>query len=132
MKQLDLSNIVMHRVVLSNIDFTDANLENSDFSYSDFSSANLKRCNLKNANLFSTILSNANLEFADLRGANLNNIIINKDPKKFLATKIDIDQIKYFWPEISWFYACFEIYVDGQRLACQEEIQNEFNKIRGF
>lgn len=132
MKQLDLSNIVMHRVVLSNIDFTDANLENSDFSYSDFSSANLKRCNLKNANLFSTILSNANLEFADLRGANLNNIIINKDPKKFLATKIDINQIKYFWPEISWFYACFEIYVDGQRLACQEEIQNEFNKIRGF
>lgn len=132
MKQLDLSNIVMRRVLLNNIDFTDANLENSDFSYCDFSNANLEGCNLRKANLFSAILSNANLAFADLRGANLNNITINKEREKFLATKIDIGQIKYFWPEISWFYSCFDIYADEQKLACQQEIQNEFSKIRGF
>ena len=70
---------------------------------------------MRKANLFSAILSNANLAFADLRGANLNNITINKEREKFLATKIDIGQIKYFWPEISWFYSCFDIYADEQK-----------------
>lgn len=128
MHQINLSNMIMSKCIFRNTDMRNANLENSDFSYCDFRGSNLEKSNLKNTNLFGSILSDANLSYVDLRSTNLNNIVTNKKKENYMGTKITIEQIKYFWPEISWFHSYFEIYI-GDKIACESEVQLAFRKI---
>ena len=132
MRHFDLSSKNFSRVLFRNVDLLGSDMRNSDFSYCDFSNANLEKCNFSGANLFCATLSNTNLSYADLRGSNLNNTIFKKDRKFFLDTKIYIYQLKYFWPEITTFYHCFQVYVNDSSLATQKDIESEFDKIRGF
>ncbi len=132
MKKFDLSNKCFSRLLFKNANLSESNMRNSDFSYCDFSEANLEACDLTNANFFSVILNNTNLCCADLRGTNLNNAKIKKEAGYFINTKIHICQLKYFWPEITMFYQCFQIYTDDVNLASEKEIEFEFDKIRGF
>lgn len=131
-RRFDLSNKCFRRVLFKNADLSESNMKNSDFSYCDFSNANLEACDLSDSNLFSVTFSNTNLCYADLRRANLNNSIIKKEKKYFLNTKIYIYQLKYFWPEVTMFYQCLQIYIDNVNLASKKEIEFEFDKIRGF
>lgn len=131
MKRFDLSNKLFIRLIFKNVDLAESNMKNSDFSYCDFTNANLESCDLSNSNLFCAIFSNTNLCYADLRGANLNNSIIKKEKKYFVNTKINIYQLKYFWPEIIMFYQYLQIYINNN-LASKKEIEAEFDRIRGF
>ena len=132
MRKFDLSNKCFRRVLFKNVDLSDSNMKNSDFSYCDFSNANLEACDLSDSNLFGVTFSNTNLCYADLRRANLNNSIIKKEKKYFLNTKIYVYQLKYFWPDVTMFYQCLQIYIDNVNLASKKEIEFEFDKIRGF
>lgn len=132
LRKLNLSNKKFSRLYFKNVNLLEADMRNSDFSYCDFTDANLQKCNFSNSNLFSAIFSNTNLCDADLRGCNLNNMIIKKTPKFYRNTKININQIKYFWPEITMIYKNFQIYIKNFRLATEKEIEFEFDKIRGF
>ena len=132
LKRLDLSNKDCPRLLFKNADLEESNMSNSNFSYCDFSNANLQKCSFSNSNLHGAILSEADLCYSDLRGCNLNNTIIKKNKAKFQYTKININQIKYFWPEIADIYFVFLIYSDENKLATIEEIEFEFDRIRGF
>lgn len=128
----DLSNKCLRELLFKNVDLSKSDMKNSDFSYCDFSNANLEACDLSNSNLFSVTFSDTNLCYADLRGANLNNSIIKKDKKYFFNTKINVYQLKYFWPDITMFYQYLKIYNNNVNLASRKEIEFEFDKIRGF
>lgn len=132
MRRFDLSGKCFKRLLFKNVDLAQSSMKNSDFSYCDFSNANLEACDLSDSNLFSVTFCNTNLCYADLRRANLNHSIIKKEKKYFLNMKIDIHQLKFFWPEVSMFYQCLQIYTDNVNLASRKEIEFEFDKIRGF
>lgn len=132
LKRFDLSNKNFNRVFFRNMDLSKSNMRDANFSYCDFSGANLQECDLRNSNLFSSIFCNTDLHYADLRGSNLNNMIIKRDPLYFGNTKININQIRYFWPEITLMYKRFQIYSKESILATEQEIEFEFDKIRGF
>lgn len=132
LNRLNLSNQNCSRFIFKDMDIRNSNMSSSDFSYCDFSRSNLQYCNLSKSNLYSAVLSDTKLHYADLRGCNLNNALIKKDGKQFKFTKININQVKYFWPEIMLIFDNFIIYSKEDILATAEELEFEFDKIRGY
>lgn len=124
----DLSGRDFSRLIFVNINLTGADMGECDLSHCDFTNANMEKCNLVNANLFCAKCTDTNFSYADLRGAHLNYAVISKRKEYFRETRINIEQMKWFWPEISMFMDRFMIYVSGRR-ALRDEIEEEAERL---
>jgi len=96
----DLSNIILEKENLENVNFEGANLHNAFLQNNNFVGANFSGANLRGAFLNNSDLRNANLRGADLRWAKLTGIKIEgadfTDALYDIGTRVDSKNLQIF------------------------------------